>query len=254
MDCVVIKDLPIFFVPELRIDALVEQGLPDAEAVHASRVLRLGIGEEIYVTDGKGHLALAKLAEVSKRITLFSVLSAESWYKNWEGRFTLAIAPTKAMERMEWLLEKSVEIGVDRIILLCTKHSERKHINSERLVRIMLSAMKQSQKALLPELVVEVSLDDALLMTEQDLRLIAHCRDESESLIRRQTIDQFYKKGKDTTIFIGPEGDFTIEEVLRAQGRGILPITLGDSRLRTETAALVSLQWLHTLQLMKARE
>lgn len=250
MNAVVIKDLPIFYFSDLQRNPHIEQILPESEAGHASRVLRLSEGEEIYITDGLGSLCLAKLTAVSKRSVSFAILEQIDWPKNWRGRLTLAIAPTKAIERMEWLCEKAVEIGVDRIILLRTKHSERKRINEERLNRIMLSAMKQSQKAILPSLNSEVSLEVALRLTEGDNRLIAHCREGIEELKERFTINNVYAPGSDTTIFIGPEGDFTIDEIKLAQECGVHPITLGESRLRTETAAIVGLQWLHTLLLM----
>lgn len=250
MNAVVIEDLPIFYVPTLESNEVVEQSLPEGEAAHAVRVLRLSVGADIYVTNGKGSMYLCTLTEAGKRGSTFRISRQVPWQKYWSGRLTLAIAPTKSIERMEWLLEKAVEIGVDRIILLRTKHSERKHINAERLERIMLSAMKQSQKALLPTLHSEVTLQDALPLTEGDLRFVAHCRDITEDLYTRHTLEKHYKLGTDATIFIGPEGDFTTEEIVQMQYAGAYPTTLGESRLRSETAALAALQWLHTLQLI----
>lgn len=253
MNAVVTDDLPIFYVPDLRTDEHVEQLLPESEAAHAGRVLRLCVGSKVYVTDGIGAMYLAELAELNKRSVRFRLISKEYWQKYWRGRLTLAIAPTKSVERMEWMLEKAVEIGIDNIIFLSTKHSERKYINTDRLRRIMLSAVKQSQKALLPNLFTEVSLTDALVISKGSQLFVAHCRWDDSELTRRQTLEKHYEVGRDVTLFIGPEGDFTAEEVILLEEHGAYPTTLGDSRLRSETAAVVALQWIHTLQLIAQR-
>lgn len=239
------RDLPLFYAPSLLADGL----LPEMEAGHCLRVLRCVAGDEILATDGRGGLYEARLTEVSKRACRVEIEREVLWHKAWKGYLTLAVAPTKAIERMEWLLEKAVEIGVDRVILLRCKHSERKHANAERLERIMISAMKQSQKAILPELLMETPLDKALELTKGSCQLLLHCREGIEGLTPRQLPSCSYPGQGDATLLIGPEGDFSVEEVLEAQRRGAHPTTLGDTRLRTETAALVALQWVHTLQL-----
>lgn len=241
------RDLPLFHAP----DILTDDQLPESEAGHCMRVLRCEVGDEIYVTDGRGMLYEAHLTEVSKRACRVAIHQAIPWQPHWQGYLTLALAPTKSIERMEWLLEKAVEVGVNRILLLKTKHSERKHINAERLQRIMLSALKQSHKALLAELLTDISLDEALTLTEGSTRLILHCRGEGTT--QRQLPHTYYQGVGDVSLFIGPEGDFTLEEISEAELRGAYPTTLGDTRLRTETAALSALQWIHTLQLIHSQ-
>lgn len=241
------QDLPLFYAPYIKDDGI----LPESEAAHCLRVLRASIGDQVLITDGRGMLYHARLSEVSKRHCRVEITNEQHLPKHWAGHITLALAPTKAMERMEWLLEKAVEIGVDRVILLRSKHSERKHINRERLMRIMLSAMKQSQKTVLPELVTDLNLTEALTLCASSRRMMLHCRQASEVVEPRHFPSQYYNNGEDVSLFIGPEGDFSIEEIHSAQQLGVHPTTLGDSRLRTETAALVALQWIHTLQLIK---
>ena len=219
------KDWPLFYAPEVK-----EQlALPEAEAQHALRVLRVRPGDELLATDGRGALYELRVTATDRRLTL-------------------ALAPTKSMERIEWTLEKAVELGVDELILLRVKHSERKYTNVARLERIIESAMKQSHKAWLPELRVDVSFAELLEEHSAAVKLIAHCRTELQP--ERRLISDCWQAGADTLLAIGPEGDFTEEELQRAFERGYQPITLGESRLRTETAGLVALQWLHTLDQM----
>lgn len=238
------KDLPLFYAPDLK----AELELPESEAQHAIRVLRVKEGDELLVTDGRGTLFEAVVTAVDKRHCLLAVTSETPWTKYWHGRFSVAIAPTKSMDRLEWSIEKLVELGVDVIYLLRVKHSERKHAKAERIERIIQSAMKQSHKALLPELVPEISLAELLEQDQSQVRLLAHCREGLEPA--RVPIHSAFRPGADTLLMIGPEGDFSVEEIGQVVRAGALPITLGDSRLRTETAGLVALQWLHTLDLI----
>lgn len=245
------RDLPLFLAPNVEL----EQILPEAEAAHASRVLRLSAGDEIYVTDGKGRLWTAVISEVSRRGVGLTLSAEEPWSKPWSGHIRLAIAPTKSIDRMEWLLEKAVEIGVDEICLLRSKHSERKHINQERLERIILSAMKQSHKALLPQLYTGLDYTQALERSAGERVLIAHCRDTDALGLPARVLPHIpYIYSDAVSIFIGPEGDFSVQELEQAHRMGAVGITLGESRLRTETAALVSLQWWHTLEAMHTNE
>lgn len=240
-------DLPLFYAPDVEHTGL----LPDDEAGHALRVLRMEVGDSLQVADGKGSLWLGQIAEISKKLCRVDLLEPMPWQAYWCGEITLLVSPTKSMERMEWLLEKAVEIGLDRIILLRSKHSERKHINAERLNKILVSAMKQSQKALLPTLEVGLSLEDALRATEGSERLVLHCR-AVKGLTEREAIHRAYRGGGSVALFVGPEGDFSIDEIRQMEEAGAKPTTLGQSRLRTETAALVALQWIHSLQMIAA--
>ena len=238
------KDLPLFYAPQLR----EEQQLPEAEALHAIKALRTSIGDELLVTDGQGMLYETIVTAVDRRHCFVSITREQIWHKYWSGCWSVAIAPTKSVDRIEWMIEKMVEVGVDEIILLRTKHSERKHINQERLERIVQSAMKQSQKALLPSLRTDVSFANLLSEAKQPIRLIAHCREGISP--ERVTIDRAFSPKQDVLIAIGPEGDFTTEELEEAIRMGFVPVTLGKSRLRTETAGLIALQWLHTLHML----
>ena len=238
------KDLPLFYAPQLR----EEQQLPEAEALHAIRALRTSVGDELLVTDGQGTLYETVVTAVDRRHCLLSITREEAWHKYWTAHWSIAVAPTKNIDRIEWMIEKMVEVGVDEIILLRTKHSERKHVHTERLERIVQSAMKQSQKALLPTLRTDVSITELFAEARQPVRLIAHCREGIGP--NRVTIDRAFVPGEDVLIAIGPEGDFTTEEIEEALRTGFVPITLGESRLRTETAGLIALQWLHTLSML----
>lgn len=238
------KDWPLFYAPDVK-----EQlALPEAEAQHALRVLRVRPGDELLATDGRGALYELRVTATDRRHCLVELTHEERWQPYWRGRLTLALAPTKSMERIEWTLEKAVELGVDELILLRVKHSERKHTNVARLERIIESAMKQSHKAWLPALRVDVPFAELLEEHPAAVKLIAHCRSELQP--QRRLISDCWQAGADTLLAIGPEGDFTEEELQRAFERGYQPITLGESRLRTETAGLVALQWLHTLDQM----
>ncbi len=241
------QDLPIFYAANIRSD----KALPEMEAQHCLRVLRLGVGDEILVTDGKGSFYEAEISEAKKKSCSLNILKEWTWTKTWQKRITLCVVATKAIDRMEWLLEKAVEVGVDRVIFVKTKHSERKHIKAERMEKIMLSAMKQSQKAVLPELLVDIPYAEALKICEDGQILLAHCREAKDGIEERKLIHQQYdKEQEDIALFIGPEGDFTVEEVLQAQGLGAKMISLGENRLRTETAAFVALNTIHILNML----
>ncbi|MDY3090929.1 MAG: RsmE family RNA methyltransferase [Porphyromonas sp.] len=240
------QDLPLFYTPDI------EQrlALPEEEAGHALRVLRLSPGERVQLTDGKGKAWLAEISFTSRKDCEVALIESLPWQPYWQGNITLCVAPTKSIDRIEWLLEKAVEVGLNRVILLRCQHSERKQVKPERINKILIGAMKQSQKALRPELLVDVPFSEALQLTEGSRRLILHCRTAEGGILERHLPHEHYLGG-DVSLFVGPEGDFTIEEILTAQSAGALPTSLGASRLRTETAALAALQWIHTLQMMK---
>ncbi len=240
-------DLPLFYAPEIEQTNV----LPEEEAGHALRVLRLSEGEPIMVTNGQGQVWKAHISEVSKKHCGVILDEELPWNKYWQGTINLYIAPTKSIERMEWLIEKAIEIGVDKVTLIKCAHSERKHIKSERLQKIMLSAMKQSQKALLPLLEVDVPFKDALKQSADGISLLFHCKEDDEhSTFKKKQLPQHALTDMNSSInlFIGPEGDFSSEEIMQAEQAGVQPSTLGASRLRTETAALTALQWVHVLQ------
>lgn len=222
----------IFYVP----DVAPEMELPEEEAGHCIRVLRLKEGDEILLSDGKGTFHDAVITGIDRKHCLVSVRRSEPQQPLWKGRITLAMAPTKLMERNEWFIEKAVEIGVDRIVFLKTDHSERDVLRMDRVERIAVAAMKQSQKAFLPELVPMMPVLRFMESVSGQDRFIAHCEESSKRHLADCVVP-----GNDVVTLIGPEGDFSVAEIDAALNGGFVPVSLGPSRLRTETAAIVAL-------------
>lgn len=210
--------------------------LPETESGHCVRVLRMQSGDNIEVVDGQGTLYKCRLLDAHPKHALVDIESAQPLPKVWRGNIAVAIAPTKNIDRMEWLVEKLVETGVDEIVPLRCRYSERKDINVERLRKIAVSAMKQSLKAVLPRISSTVAYKDFIASATEGDRYICYC----DPSIPRHDFARLYRPFADTTILIGPEGDFSREEITAALDGGWQPVTLGDNRLRTETAALVA--------------
>lgn len=217
--------------------------LPESDSGHAVRVLRLKEGDALEVVDGRGNLYHCVLADANPRRASVEIVSVETLEKTWRGSITLAIAPTKNNDRMEWLVEKLVEIGIDAIVPLRCQRSERKEINVERLERIAVSAMKQSLKARLPLIAGTTPYSRFISECNAAQRFIAYCDDSFE----RRLLALECRPDSDTAILIGPEGDFSPEEIRMALDAGWRPVSLGDSRLRTETAALVAVDTCHII-------
>jgi 16S rRNA (uracil1498-N3)-methyltransferase len=210
--------------------------LPEEESQHALRVLRLNDGDEIMLTDGKGYFYKAVISAHTNKKCIASIVSSECWKRPWQGYIHLAVAPTKNMDRNEWLAEKATEIGLDELSFLNCRYSERKVIKTDRVSKILISAMKQSQKALLPKLNDMISFSEFIKQPFDGQKFIAHCYPGEKPLLR-----DVVKSGVNATLMIGPEGDFSEEEVVEAMAHGWQPISLGNTRLRTETAALVGM-------------
>ena len=208
------------------------------ESRHAVRVLRLREGDELNVTDGRGNLYRCRIVTADDRACVIE--AAEQEFSALHSPFSihLAVAPTKNPSRMEWLVEKAVEIGVGEITLLNCDHSERTFLKTDRLEKLAVSAMKQSLHTLLPEIHPAVSLRDwlnsQLSIVNSQLKFIAHCESDKP----RTPLATALTPGKDAVVLIGPEGDFSPEEIALALDCGFQPVSLGSSRLRTETAAL----------------
>lgn len=220
--------------------------LEEEESRHAIRVLRLREKEIIIIVDGKGGFYKAEILKADQKKCLLNVLEYESNYGKREHFIHIAIAPTKNIERMEWFVEKSVEIGIDKISFIQCQRSERKNINKERIEKIAVSAMKQSLKAYLPELTEIVAYKDFLNSTLEEQRFVGHL-EEGE----KKDLQVVAQKRGNYCILIGPEGDFTPEEIAQAKSKGFMPVRLGNSRLRTETAGIVAC---HTLNLVNSLE
>lgn len=218
-----------YYSGEIR-DAVIE---PDEEEQRHIRVLRIREGEEVICTDGKGNVHQCK-AELGKKSTSFRILHSE--VKKEEGaKLTLAIAPTKNIDRLEWLIEKAVEVGVHEILLFKGEHSERPLIKLERLQRVAIAAMKQSQRAILPH-ITPLEEFQAIIAHPCAHKYLAHCAEDSE----KKLLQNILPSQQEALIAIGPEGDFSVNEIQTAKSHGIHAVSLGDARLRTETAGLAA--------------
>lgn len=208
--------------------------LDDEESRHAVKVLRMKEGDQLPVVDGLGNFYVAEITNPSHKRCEFKVIERREESKKGFS-LAIAIAPTKNLDRLEWFVEKVTEIGIDEIIPIECKNSERKVLKTERLVKKAVSAMKQSQKASLPEISELTKVDDLLRSSFEGEKYIAHCYDKP-----KEDLKDVYKAGSNTLILIGPEGDFTQEEVEEAIKNGFKPVNLSSSRLRTETAGIVA--------------
>lgn len=242
----------LFYTP----DIATSTELPEEEAAHALRVLRLGTGDAVMLTDGQGHFFRAEVAECTNKRCFVQVQETLTPAPLWHGHLHLAIAPTKNMDRLEWLAEKATEIGIDELSLLDCRYSERRVVKTERLDKILVSAMKQSLKATKPVLNGMTPFERFVRQPFTGQRCIAHCysqeeiaaggeneQDRSQSYCAsdfRQPLYDVLTPDEDALVLIGPEGDFSVEEVRMALSLGFRSVSLGNSRLRTETAALVA--------------
>ena len=229
------KETRYFYVP----DAAHLQELPSDEASHAVRVLRLGTGDELMLMDGQGCFYRAEVTVASNHHCMYAIQETMPQERHWQGHIHLAIAPTKLIDRMEWMIEKAVEIGVDEITFLDCKFSERKVVKTERLDKIAVSAMKQSRKAWKPVLHEMTSFKDFITADRGGDKYIAHCYEEVERTFLFNELKALAAT-EDVTILIGPEGDFSMDEVKEALAQGYHSVHLGTSRLRTETAGLAA--------------
>lgn len=229
------KETRYFYVP----NAAHLQELPSDEASHAVRVLRLGTGDELMLMDGQGCFYRAEVTVASNHHCMYAIQETMPQERPWQGHIHLAIAPTKLIDRMEWMVEKAVEIGIDEITFLDCKFSERKVVKTERLDKIAVSAMKQSRKAWKPVLHEMTSFKDFITADRGGDKYIAHCYGEVERTFLFDELKTLAAT-EDVTILIGPEGDFSMDEVKDALAQSYHSVHLGTSRLRTETAGLAA--------------
>ncbi|WP_338337257.1 16S rRNA (uracil(1498)-N(3))-methyltransferase [Marseilla massiliensis] len=234
------KETRYFYVP----DAASATELPADEASHAVRVLRMKPGDEMVLMDGVGTFFKAEVAVASPHHCVYRVVEEMPQLPQWHGRYHIAMAPTKLMDRTEWMLEKVTEIGVDEVSLLNCGNSERRVAKPARLEKILVSAMKQSRKAWKPVLNDMAAFRKFVSEPRGGMKFIAHCYEE---IPRTYLYDELC--GRDVseavTVLIGPEGDFTPDEVRMAVDAGYVSVHLGQSRLRTETAAMVAVMMMH---------
>ena len=227
------KEVRFFYVP----DAANCTELPEEEATHALRVLRLKAGDEMMLMDGKGNYYRAEVTLAHTHHCCYAIKDVLPQERQWKGSVHLAIAPTKMMDRIEWMVEKAVEIGVDELSFLDCQFSERRIVKLPRIEKIVISAVKQSRKAWMPQVNEIKSFDDFINTISSEHKYIAHCYDE---IPRTYLFDELRLSSDtcDAVVMIGPEGDFSIDELRRAMGKGFKSVHLGTSRLRTETAGL----------------
>ena len=208
--------------------------LSEDESKHAVRVLRLTAGQELHLVDGKGGFYTAVITDAHPKRTVLEIMDVSMAHEKRPYYLHIAIAPTKNIDRMEWFLEKATEVGVDEITPIICAHSERKEVKIDRLNKVIVAAMKQSLKTYLPTINQAVKFEDFIRGELPGKRFIAHCADGN-----KQHLSQALRPAESAVVLIGPEGDFSPAEIDAAVNGGFMPITFGNSRLRTETAALV---------------
>lgn len=229
----------VFYLPTAQLGTI---SFPEEESKHIVKVLRMKEGDCFCVTDGNGSLYDAELVDAHPKRAVANLSNKRKGYDHRQFKVSIAMAPTKLNERTEWFLEKSTEIGIDEVKLFASYHSERRVANVERFKKIIVAAMKQSVKSKMPVIEDVVPFEKLVKQNFEGQKFIAWI-DEN---VREQLCD-LYKKGESVIVLIGPEGDFSREEVDLARENGFVPVSLGNARLRTETAALVAC---HTIQLI----
>jgi 16S rRNA (uracil1498-N3)-methyltransferase len=205
------------------------------ESKHIVRVLRKTAGDILKITNGKGFLFDAKIVIANDKKCLANIIKTEQKPKPWNYYLHIAIAPTKNNDRIEWFLEKATEIGIDEITPIICDNSERRVVKNDRFEKIIQAAMKQSLKFTLPKLNEPIKFSEFMNQEFEGKMFIAHCEEQEKNLLK-----DMLKPNEKTTILIGPEGDFSLNEIKKALAINYLPISLGESRLRTETAGLVA--------------
>ena len=232
-----------FYCPDIA-DTLT---LGEEDSKHCVKVLRMAEGDTIEVVDGNGNLYTCRITTAHPKRCAVEVLDKKNQPPHWGHRIVLGIAPTKNLDCMEWLVEKCVEMGVDRIIPLRCHNSERTVLKTDRLKKIMVSAMKQSLKATLPQLDELTPVEQVIAEQFDGARCIAYC-DAMLPREQRVMLAGACRPDRDVMILIGPEGDFSPEEVEAATVAGFSAVSLGESRLRTETAGMMAVAAIHTLR------
>ena len=273
------KELRFFYTPDIQ-----SGSLPQEEAQHAVRVLRLGVGDELNLMDGRGSFYHAEITVATNHKCLYRILEEEKQERAWKGHLCLGMAPTKLNDRVEWFAEKATEIGVDEFAFLDCQFSERKVLKTERIEKIVVSAVKQSHKAWMPEVDEMTPFRKFVEAERSGQKFICHCYEQqdidlptpvkgskeegevqscniqkNEDLREQNERCASYAKPflmdvidseQDCTVLIGPEGDFSVEEVRLAQEHGYQSVSLGKSRLRTETAGLCAV---HMMQMKHSK-
>lgn len=230
--------MQLFYKANFEQDAV----LDEIDSKHCIRVLRKKEGDQIMVTDGIGNLFTCQIAEANQKKTKLRILGIQREFEKPDRYIKVVIAPTKNIDRMEYFVEKAVEIGISEVAFILTKNSERKHLKLDRLNRIAISAMKQSLKAYLPKLTDLTTFKEYLTQNEPlSQKFVAHLNEKSTELTTNKIADS-------VCIMIGPEGDFDPSEIEMAETAGYEMVSMGNSRLRTETAGLVAVTLLNMMK------
>jgi len=224
------KEERYFYQPDIEVGELTKE-----DTQHAVRVLRMKEGDELWLMDGRGVFYRAEISAASNHKCAYHILETLPQERTWLGHLHIAMAPTKLNDRTEWMAEKATEVGVDEFSFLDCQFSERRNLKTERIDKIVVSAMKQSHKAWKPMVNDMQSFSQFVKEERKGQKYICHCY-EGE----RPNLFDVLKREEDATVMIGPEGDFSIEEVRLAESLGWKSVSLGKSRLRTETAALMA--------------
>lgn len=243
------KEMRFFYVP----DAENRQELPAEEANHAIRVLRLKEGAELMLMDGQGSFYKAEVTMIANHHCYYRIVEKMPQERQWQGHVHLAIAPTKMSDRIEWMTEKTVEVGIDELSFLNCQFSERRQLKTERIGKIVTAAVKQSHKAYMPTVNEMTPFNKFIVGHSAGHRFIAHCYQE---VPRVNLFDQLCQLDEtdEVLVLIGPEGDFSIDEVRTAVEAGYVSVDLGKSRLRTETAGLSAVMMMQLAKQIKNRE
>jgi 16S rRNA (uracil1498-N3)-methyltransferase len=225
--------MQIFYAPEINGDSYI---LDENESKHLIRVLRMTKGTSVNLIDGKGNLYEGEISIPDAKRCIIDIKNKIENFEKRDYRLHIAISPLKNPERFEWFIEKSVEIGIDEITPIICRNTEKTGIKTTRIDNLIISAMKQSLKASKPILNNPLTFKNFILSQRNETLLIAHCN----SGFARSSISEVYSKNKNVTILIGPEGDFSNDEIFTAVENGFRSVHLGTSRLRTETAGIAA--------------
>lgn len=237
------KEERFFYAPQI------DGELSQEEAHHALKVLRMQVGDEMWLMDGCGSFYRATITVATGHRCLYRIEEMLPQEPAWQGHLHLAMAPTKLMDRVEWFAEKATEIGFDELTFLDCQFGERRVVKEERIDKILVSAMKQSRKAWKPVLNGMIPFERFVKQECEGDKYICHCYNKAVvgKAGTKPSLMDVLRRGIETTVLIGPEGDFSIDEVKLALRNGYQSVSLGSSRLRTETAALIAV---HMMQLI----
>lgn len=223
--------MQLFYNPTIETDLTLEK----QEHTHATKVLRKQVGDVIWILNGKGDLFECELIQIGSKKSHVTIKNKQSFDK--KNNLHIAIAPTKNNNRMEFFMEKATEIGISEITPILCERSERKVLKAERMEKIITSAAKQSKSFHFPVLNPMISFSELIKKSPSTQKFVAHCEEDGE---KKNLLEYSPKSSESTLILIGPEGDFSVKEIKKAKEAGIKELSLGETRLRTETAAIVA--------------